>query len=83
LRRGREVVKCHNCGKEMKIGDSYFVTSQHKLYCSECWLSLHHDITLEDFPYTWKWNPNKECWELVLTKEEKEVVQDEYCEGYR
>jgi len=70
VKRGKDQVQCYNCKRVLKIGDSYFVSSQHKIYCSECWLSLHHDITLEDFPYTWKWNESKQVWELILTKEE-------------
>jgi len=75
--------RCHKCGRVLKIGSKYYSSSRKRIYCEECWLSLHHDIDLEDFPYVWTWNESKQCWELIPRKGEREVSQDEYGESYR
>jgi len=37
---------------------------------------MHFDVEDDSNDLVWKWNESKQCWELI-TKEEKEVVQDE------
>lgn len=70
LKRGKKAVRCYNCGKILKIGDGYFVTSQHKLYCSECWEKIHFDLP-EVSELIWVYDENRDTW-ILLTKGEKE-----------
>ena len=70
LKRGKDQVRCYNCKRTLKVGDSYFVTSQHKIYCSECWEKIHFDLP-EVSDLVWEYDRDRDTW-ILVTKEEKE-----------
>jgi len=71
LKRGKDQVRCYNCKRTLKVGDSYFVTSQHKIYCSECWEKIHFDLP-EVSDLVWEYDKDRDTW-ILVTKGEKEV----------
>ena len=68
--------RCHKCGRVLKIGSKYYSSSRKRIYCEECWCSMHFDVE-DDSNLVWTWDESKQVWVLVTKEEGGSHVEEE------